>query len=226
MKYVKDKKQLIKGIAGIAAFVVASLLLFLFAGKPIIEWVKDPVAFRAWVRERGLLGDVAFVGMMVLQVIVAIIPGEPLEIAAGYAFGIWRGTLLCVIGTAIGGCLVFAFVRTLGMRVVEIFFPREKIDELKFLKNEKKVDLLAFIVFLIPGTPKDLLTYAVGLTKMRFTTWLLITTVARIPSIITSTIGGNALGVQKYTFAIVVFAATLVISGIGILIYRRLNREE
>ena len=223
MKQAQNKKQLTKGIVSVAALVIASVLIFIFAGKPIIEWVKDPVAFRAWVKAHGIVGDIAFVGMMVLQVIVAIIPGEPLEIATGYAFGIWEGTLLCILGTVIGSCLVFAFVRTLGIRVVEFFFPREKIDELKFLKDEKKVDLIAFILFLIPGTPKDLLTYAVGLTKMRFTTWLLITSVARIPSIITSTIGGNALGSQRYIFAIVVFAATLVISGIGVLIYRRIN---
>ena len=223
MKAIRDKKQFAKGVASLAAMLAASALIFIFAGQPIIEWVKDPVAFRAWVRAHGLLGDLAFVGMMVLQVIVAVIPGEPLEIAAGYAFGIWEGTLLCVLGTAIGGCLVFWFVRTLGVRVVEFFFPREKIENLKFLKDEKKVDLIAFILFLIPGTPKDLLTYAAGLTKMRFTTWLVITSVARAPSIITSTIGGNALGTQKYLFAGVVFAVTLVISAVGVLLYRKYN---
>ena len=224
MKNSTDKKRLAKGIVSVAAFIVASALLFVFAGKPILEWVKDPVAFRAWVKAHGLWGDIAFVGMMILQVIVAVIPGEPLEIAAGYAFGIWEGTLLCVIGTTLGGILVFCFVRTLGMRVVELFFPREKIESLRFLRDEKKVDLIAFILFLIPGTPKDLLTYAVGLTKMRLTTWLLITSLARIPSIVTSTVGGNALGSQRYAFAGIVFAVTLVISGIGVLVYRRLNR--
>ena len=81
MKQAQNKKQLTKGIVSVAALVIASVLIFIFAGKPIIEWVKDPVAFRAWVKAHGIVGDIAFVGMMVLQVIVAIIPGEPLEIA-------------------------------------------------------------------------------------------------------------------------------------------------
>ena len=218
-----DRKQVLKGGAAIAAFIIASVLIYIFAGEPIVRWVQNPAAFRAWVQAHGWVGRLAFIGMMALQVIVAIIPGEPFEIAAGYAFGIWEGSLLCLLGAVLGSCVVFAFVRTLGIRVVEIFFPREKIDGLKILKNEKKLNLLAFIAFLIPGTPKDILTYAVGLTKMRFRTWLLITTVARIPSIITSSIGGNALGVQRYAFAIGTFAVTLVISGIGVLIYRRMN---
>lgn len=219
----KQKRALWKGIAEIAVFVLVSALIFIFAGQPIIRWVKDPVNFRAWVSERGALGALAFLGMTVLQVVVAVIPGEPLEIAAGYAFGVWEGTFLCMLGTAIGSCLVFWFVRTLGVRVVEIFFPREKLNGLKLLRDEKRLELLTFLLMFIPGTPKDLLTYAVGLTKMRFGVWMAISTVARFPSIITSTIGGDALGTQNYAFAIAVFAGTLLLSGAGVLIYRKLN---
>ena len=220
----RQKKEMIRGIAAVAVYVLVSLLIMIYAGGPIIEWVKDPVAFRGWVERHGLLGDLAFLGMMVLQVVVAILPGEPFEIAAGYAFGVWEGTFLCLLGTTIGSCLVFWFVRTLGMRVVEIFFSREQIGRLKFLRDEKRLTLLTFIAFFIPGTPKDLLTYAVGLTPMRFKTWLVITVLARIPSIVTSTIGGNALGMQRYVFAIIVFAATLLVSGAGVWAYRRMNR--
>ncbi len=220
----RQKKEIIRGISAVAVYVLLSLLIMIFAGRPIIEWVKDPVAFRGWVERHGILGDLAFLGMMILQVVVAILPGEPFEIAAGYAFGVWEGTFLCLLGTTIGSCLVFGFVRTLGMRVVELFFSREQIGGLKFLRDKKRLTLLTFIVFFIPGTPKDLLTYAVGLTPMRFTTWLIITIFARIPSIITSTAGGNALGMQRYVFAIIVFAATLLVSAAGLWAYRRMNR--
>ena len=116
--------------------------------------------------------------------------------------------------------LVFLFVRRFGIKAVEVFFSREKIRSLRFLQNQKKLNLWVFIIFAIPGTPKDLLCYFVGLTEMRFANWMLIISVARIPSVITSTIGGNALGMKNYLFAIIVFAATMLLSAAGILIYR------
>ena len=134
----------------------------------------------------------------------------------------WEGTLLCLIGTVVGSTFVFLFVRKFGVKAVELFFRKEKIQSLKFLQKSAKRDFLVFFIYFIPGTPKDLLCYVVGLTDMKLSTMLLITTIARIPSVITSTIGGNALGVQDYLFAIIAFAGTLIISGMGILIYRRI----
>jgi uncharacterized membrane protein YdjX (TVP38/TMEM64 family) len=166
------------------------------------------------------------VGMMVLQVVVAVIPGEALEIGAGYAFGAWEGLLLCLIGAAIGSAIIFFFVKLLGVKMVEAFISREKINSLKFIKSSRRLNLLMFILFFIPGTPKDLFTYFAGLTPMKLHTFLMISTIARIPSVITSTIGGHALGTQQYVFAAVVFAITIIVSLIGILIYRRISKQE
>ena len=220
----KEKKWLVGG--GLVLFLVLSGLVCWFAGRPLIRFMNQPELFRQWVDQQGLWAPVAFVGMVVLQVVVAIIPGEPLEIAAGYAFGALEGTLLCILGTWIGGLMVFLLVRRFGTRAVEVFFPLEKLHELRFLKNEKKLTFWVFIIFFLPGTPKDVLCYFVGLTKLPLRTWLLVSAVARIPSIVTSTVGGDALGMQNYTFAAAVFAATLAISGAGILIYRVICRRQ
>ena len=174
----------------------------------------------------GLWGRVAFVGMVVFQLIIAIIPGEPLEMGAGYAFGAVEGTLLCILGCVIGSALVFLFVRRFGVKLVEVFFSREKIRSLRFLQDSRRLNLLTFIVFFIPGTPKDLLSYFIGLTDMKLGTWLLITGVARIPSIVTSTVTGDALGLQNYQFALIAFGATLLLSLGGILVYRRLSARR
>ena len=208
----------------IAAFVALSIFLLLAVGRPMLRFIENPGGFRAWVDGHGIWGRIAFVGMMFFQVVVAIIPGEPLEIAAGYAFGFWEGTLLCQIGIFLGSLTVFLFVRNWGIRVVEVFFPREKILSSKLLRDRRKRDALAFILMFIPGTPKDILTYCAGLTDMPLGTWLLISTIARIPSVVTSTIGGNALGLKDYWFALAVFAATLALSLGGWLLYRRLDK--
>ena len=212
-------------------FAIVVALIFIGAvgylvGKPMVEFVREPERFRAWVDSSGFASRVIFVGMVVFQLIIALIPGEPLEMGAGYAFGAVEGTILCIIGCVIGSALVFLFVRRFGVKLVEVFFPREKIRSLRFLQDSRRLNLLTFIVFFIPGTPKDLLSYFIGLTDMKLGTWLFITAVARIPSIVTSTVTGDALGLKDYQFALIAFGVTLALSLAGILVYRRLSARR
>ena len=212
-------------------FAIIVALIFIAAvgylvGKPMVEFVREPERFRAWVDSSGFVSRVIFVGMVVFQLIIALIPGEPLEMGAGYAFGAVEGTILCIIGCVIGSALVFLFVRRFGVKLVEVFFPREKIRSLRFLQDSRRLNLLTFIVFFIPGTPKDLLSYFIGLTDMKLGTWLCITAVARIPSIVTSTVTGDALGLKDYQFALIAFGVTLALSLLGILVYRRLTARR
>ena len=219
------QKKWIAG-TGVFLFLVLSALVCWFAGRPLIRFVREPERFQAWVDAQGVRAPLLFVGMVVLQIVVAIIPGEPLEIAAGYAFGALEGTLLCLIGALVGRVAVFLLVRRFGVRAVEVFFPLEKVQSLRFLQNEKKLTFWVFFLFFLPGTPKDVLCYIVGLTKLPLRSWIIISTIAPIPSIITSTIGGSALGMGRYTFAAAVFGATLAISAAGLLVYRRVSRRN
>lgn len=213
------------GVA-LAAFIVLMAAACWFVGRPLIDFVNQPEKFRAWVDENGIWSRLGFIGMMVVQIFIAIIPGEPLEIGAGYAFGAVEGTLLCILGAVLGSTIVFLMVRRFGVRLVEIFFPKKQIQDLKFMKKVRNPDALAFLLMLIPGTPKDLFAYFMGLTPMKLTTWMLINATARIPSIITSTIGGNALGTRSYLFAGIMLVITLLISIVGIYIYKGLSNKE
>ena len=215
----KQKKALT--IAGFIIFLAVMGLVTWFVGRPLISFAKEPEKFREWVNGFGGWGKRIFVGLIVLQIIVAFIPGEPFEIVAGYAFGTFWGTLLCVVGEVIGSVLVFLFVRKCGVRAIEVFFPREKIDSLRFMRDEKKVETFAFIAFLIPGTPKDILSYCAGITHMKLSTWVFISTVARFPSVITSTVGGDARGMGQHLFAVIVFVVTIALSLVGLFFYNR-----
>jgi len=113
-----DKHKKLISAAGIALFLLLSLAIFWFVGKPFLAFVSEPEKFRLWVDGHGIWGRLAFLGMMLLQVFVAIIPGEPLEIGAGYAFGAVEGTMLCILGAGIGSALVFFFVRRFGVKAV------------------------------------------------------------------------------------------------------------
>lgn len=214
-----------KKIISIVSFVL--LLLFTgvvgwFVGKPMIRFVSEPDQFRQWVSSHGPFSRFAFLGMIIFQVVIALVPGEPFEIGAGYAFGAPEGTLLCLAGATIGGTIVFLLVRKFGVRLLEVFFSVKKIQSLKFLQNEKRLTYIIFVIFLIPGTPKDLIGYFGGLTDIKLSKWILITTLARLPAILTSTLGGSALGLKDYKAAAVVFGSTLIISIIGLIIYNRI----
>ena len=223
---MENRKKKIAAGVGLLLFVLITAALCLLVGRPMIDFVSQPEEFRDWVDSHGIVSRLAFIGMVVFQAIVAVIPGEPLEIGAGYAFGAVEGTFLCVVGTTVGGIIVFALARTLGMRIVSLFFSEEKIRSVSFLQNTRRLNTVAFLVFLLPGTPKDLLSYCAGLTQIRWSFWLLLTSLARLPSIVTSTVGGNALGIQRYAFAVGVFAVTLVLSGIGLYLYNRIAKKH
>lgn len=220
----EQRKKRIIALVGAGLLLVFLGVVCWFVARPMLQFVSQPDQFRDWVDTHGAWGRIAFVGMMIFQVIVAIIPGEPLEIGAGYAFGVIEGTCLCLLGTLISSVGIFLFVKKFGMKFVTLFVSEEKILSLKFLQNTRRIHLVAFLLFFIPGTPKDVLTYIVGLTPMRLPAWILITTVARIPSVISSTIGGNALGTQEYLFAVIVFVVTAAISGLGVLVYRQITK--
>ena len=94
------------------------------------------------------------------------------------------------------------------------------------MQSSQKKIIIFLILFIVPGTPKDLLCYYGGLTDIPLPLLIFICTVCRFPSIITSTIGGDALGTGEYGSAIIVFAVTAVISTLGIIIYNRFSKKE
>ena len=223
---MNEKKKKIITVLIMAAVLAFTVLICVFIGRPLIKFVTKPEQFRRWVDSHGFIGKLAFVGMIVFQVIIAVIPGEPFEMGGGYAFGTLEGTLLTLIGILIGSAVIFALVRTLGVKVVEIFFPIEKIRSLKFLKDSKKLNILTFVIMLLPGTPKDLISYFMGLTEIKFSYWMFVVAFARLPSIITSTAAGDALGFKNYKLAVIFVVSTIIISLLGLIYYRIITKRE
>ena len=224
-KTLSRTQQKVIAIIGMVLFAAVVAVLCIVA-IPLIQMASNPEEFRAWIDQMGFWGRLIYMGLVILQIVVAFIPGEPLEIVAGYAFGTVEGTILCILAASIGSILVLFLVRRFGVYILEVFFSKEKIESLKFLQESPKKTLIFSILFILPGTPKDLLCYFAGLTSIRMWLLCLICTIGRFPSIITSTLGGDALGTQNYTGAIIVLIATLALSGIGVLIYKLISKKN
>lgn len=221
-----EKQKKVVAIAAVVIFIFFCAAVGYFIGVPMVQLAEDPAAFQQLVDSYGFAGKLIFVGMVVLQVLVAFIPGEPIELAAGYAFGFFEGSFLTLIGFIAGSWIVFALVRKFGVKLVEVFFSADKIKEFSFLKNPKKTKAIAFILMLIPGTPKDFLSYFAGLTQLTTKQWLAIVAVGRLPSLITSTATGAAAGEKNYVLTAVMLGVTALLTVAGIVYYRYIAKQQ
>lgn len=226
-KYLRRRRAV--AILSIAALIGFMVLGAAVIGRPLIEFLDEPERFREWA-EGGIWGRPALVGIMVLQVIISLIPGGVVELAAGYCYGGIGGAVICLLGAAIGSAIVFMLVRKFGVKLAEAFISREKIMSLSFISDAKRLNMLIFILYLIPGTPKDVFNYFVGLTPIKLSTFLFICVVARTPAILATTVCGDALVNGEYLKAALVFIGTAVCSIGGMLIYRfvfeKRNKKE
>ena len=193
----EKKTKQIKRILAIITIVFVILIGY-FIGRPLVHFVSDPKQFRVWVNDKGIWGVLGFIGMNILQVLLAVIPGGPFEIGAGYAFGVIRGTLICDFAMTTASVIIFLFVRRFGMKFVELFVSREKIESVKILKSSRRSESIIFLLFLIPGTPKDLLSYLVGLTDIKLSHWIIICAVGRMPAIFLSVLSGPQQNRQRF----------------------------
>ncbi|MBQ0108798.1 MAG: VTT domain-containing protein, partial [Clostridiales bacterium] len=130
------------------------------------------------------------------------------------------GAVICLLGAALGAYIILIFVRKFGYKVVELFVSREKINEIRFLNNDQKLAAAVFILYIIPGTPKDPLIFFFGLTRIKIIDFIVISTIARIPSVVSSTVGGDFIVAGNYKAAIILFAITAAVSIAGMIIYR------
>ncbi len=212
-----NKRHKMFSFVSIIIIFLLTALLTIFVCKWLQSFSQE--GFREYINSFGYWGWLVLLGLQVLQVFIALIPGEIIESAAGFAFGPVAGTIICYIGIIIGTASIFALTRRFGIKLVEVFVSREKINELRFINTEKKRDLFVFLVFFIPGTPKDLLTYFIGLTNIKFAAFLCISLIARIPSVVSSTFGGHLIGEGEYWGAILLYGITGVLSLAGLYLY-------
>lgn len=189
----------------------------------LLAWLADARAVRAFVSDHAFVSRLAMLGINIVQVLLAFLPGEPVELASGYAFGFWEGTALCLVASGLATSMIYWATRRWGWKLVGLFFDRSLFDRFSWLKSAKRLELIMFIVFLIPGTPKDFLTYFAGLTNMRFLPVVLIATFGRIPSIVTSTIAASAVGSGNWPLVACTLVASAFLLAVGGLMYRRLR---
>jgi uncharacterized membrane protein YdjX (TVP38/TMEM64 family) len=220
-------------------FLVLSIFFVLAAAGltvlfwPFIRELNDPAyreAFSAWVAGLGPGGIFILLGLQILQIVVAVIPGGPVELIAGAAYGAWAGFGICAAGCVTASSLVFMVVRKFGLPLLRRFFGEKKIKHWKFLEDAKKTAMVVFVLFLVPGMPKDILTWFAPLSRLSLARFVIISVVARTPAMLSSTIMGDSMIQGDWVMVLVLFLVIGLAGAGGIQfrdkIVRMFSREE
>ena len=218
-----DTKKRRRVIDLLSFFILIAILVSvtLVFGDALIEMVRDPSAFQQRTDAIGIVGRLLYVSLIALQIILAVLPGQIFALAGGYCFGIFWGTVLTLIGTLIGSTVAFLLARFFGVRAVTAFYSKEKLKNLSFLRESKQQDFFTLIVFLIPGIPKDMVTYFMGLTQMKLPKFLLLSICGRFPGILLSVLSAAAIQTKNLTLLIVCVCVVTVLIVAGALFYKR-----
>lgn len=220
------KKWLKITLIVLAAAAVAALCVWLI---PLVWSLRQPenqAAFEEFVGSLGVFGVLLMLGIQVLQIVVAVIPGEPIELIMGLMYGTWGGLALTLTGILIGSAIIYFCMKRFGTGFASKFVDTNGFKKFRFLNNPAKRDSFIFLLFFIPGTPKDVLTYFAPLTGIPFGRFITIATLARIPSVVTSTLVGSSVSKGEFLKSLIVFAITGVVGIAGILINNKFTAAQ
>lgn len=226
----KNKVTIFKIILTLIVIVIfIGVTIYLFPVMKNLSTEEGQVAFKEKVEESGMLGLLSLFGLQVAQIFLIIVPGEPIEILAGMCYGGLWGTIFIMTSACIISTAIFFLVRKLGRKFVCDFCDEEKIAKIennKLFQNPKKIEMILFILFLVPGTPKDLLVYVSGLLPIKSSKFILISTFARFPSVITSTLAGENLAIGDWKMSIILYVTILLIVFIIIFIMSKFDKDK
>ena len=187
-----------KTIAGFAlAVIVLGGISYLLYAHGFIAFFTDRRRLIGFIHEHRAYAAFIFIGLQTLQVIAAPVPGEVTGIVGGYLFGTAAGILYSTIGLTLGSWMAFVIARLAGRPLVEMVVNPDTIKRYDYVMKHKGM-FLAFLMFLIPGFPKDLLCYLLGLGHMRQRDFLLVSTTGRLLGTVLLTLGGSFFRDRRY----------------------------
>ncbi len=224
----KRSGDILKAAAGVSAALILTIIGCRYAPS-ISRWFSDSHLLetaRDALGSMGFWGVLSLCGLQVLQNIFAFLPSEPIELLAGMVYGPWWGYAVCALGVVVGSTLVFTAVKRLGKRLAHKIYANPKLQKLDFLQNERKLGGICAVLYFIPGLPKDLFTYAVALTPLDYPRFIMISTLFRIPSILSSTIAGQRLIAGDVSSAVIIFGVFMALGALGSLVYGLLIRHK
>ncbi|NLD20350.1 MAG: TVP38/TMEM64 family protein [Clostridiales bacterium] len=225
------KKQLRKKFKVFSAIFKLLVFLLIIVGIPLyiyffqhnlIDRFSSMEQVNALFKEYRSQGVLFYIGAQIVQIVICIIPGQWLQFAAGYVYGFWLGYFFSLVGAALGSILTYYIAKLLGHDAMHLIFGEEKIRNMLKTMNSKKAVVVVFLIFLIPGIPKDLCNYAAGLSQMKLKPFLIISLIGRTPGMMGSLLIGRQISTGGYTSAAVIAGIAVVLCVLGVVFRKKL----
>ena len=222
----KDKKEYRQKVKMISSILKLVMLLLIIVAIPLYiyffhhELIEDFSNIRDvenWLRQYKAQSTLVYIGAQIAQIIICIIPGQALQVAAGYLYGFWLAFALSIVGAFLGSVIVFYLAQFLGKDAMHVLFGKRKITDMLDQINSKKGMLIVFVIFLIPGIPKDLCTYAAGISEMHIKPFLILSLIARSPGMMCSIAIGRQVMHGNYHSAIIIAVIVVILFIVGLL---------
>ena len=219
-------------IRGIGLALVAGVLGYVTSvhAPAIVRLISNTHRFHDYLNSFGVWSALVFIVFQALQVVISPIPGELTQVAGGFVYGTYVGTVYSLIGILIGSVIAFYIARWFGFPLMRLLVPERMLEKFKFLINTPKAEIGMFILFFIPGVPKDVLTYVAGLTPVNPVHFFIMATAARLPGILLSSFIGAHVEEKEYTQVFIASALAVAVFVFGVIfrenIVRRIKRHH
>ena len=208
------------------------LLILIVVGIPIYiwffhgDWIKsienidDVVAFLEKYETQSIF---VYIGLQIVQIVISIIPGQVFQMAAGYIYGFWPALLFAMTGALLGTTLSLMLAKALGRDLLQIFFGEEKMSYYIERLNSKKMYAIVFFLYLIPGIPKDMVSYAAGVSEIKFKPFIIISALGRLPGMIGCLLMGDMMMEENYTGAVIIGVFAVIAFALCIIFRKKIH---
>lgn len=213
----------------IVVILCIGLIAYLFPVMKNLSTHEGQVAFKEKIDNSGIYGFLTLLGLQFAQILLVILPGEPIEILAGMCYGAVGGTMFILFSVALTTSIIFLLVKKYGKKFIYNSFDKEKIDKIeksKIFQNPKNIEFVLAVCFAITGAPKDILVYIGGLLPVKPLRFVMIATFCRFPSIISSTIVGKYFSEGNWKVSILIYGVTFVLTIIALFIIRIFDKDK
>ena len=216
----------------ILSVVKISMLVLIVVGIPLYlwffhgDWIKsfenidDVVAFLEKYETQSIF---VYIGLQIVQIVISIIPGQVFQMAAGYIYGFWPALLFAMTGALLGTTLSFMLAKALGRDFLHIFFGEEKMSYYIERLNSKKMYAIVFFLYLIPGIPKDMVSYAAGVSEIKFKPFIIISALGRLPGMIGCLLMGDMMMEENYTGAVIIGVFAVITFALCIILRKKIH---
>ncbi len=216
----------------VRAYLKFAVLVILIVGVPayiyffqhdLITQFSNIDSVKQIINDNNAASVPLYIAFQIIQIIICIIPGQWLQLAAGIAWGFWIGLLLSLIGALFGSILTYFLAKYLGTDDLRLIFGQDKLDQLTEKLDSKAGITAVFLIYLIPGLPKDLCNYAAGVSQIKLKPFLIVSMVGRTPGMIASLLIGKHLSLGSYHVAVIIAVIAGILFVLGIIFRNKLT---